>query len=180
MPYYSGKQLSTIPRNFEHLEDQLKGTKTIDVLGSPGYTMRYKGSVKPVFYICHYGKVVGELTTSTPTKFEGPQKKVIVTHLFSIHKDHIGMGLGSNVYRTLVEMGYSILSDKVHFEGGKKLWKNIIKKAPSWEAKVLIVKNGKIETNSRGEPIQVTTETQEDKIWPFMSILLLLTKNENI
>jgi len=113
------------------------------------------------------------------TLFMKMLKKVVAEKLVAFSKDHRGKGLGTKVYHTILNQGFSIVSDEFHKIGGKALWKSIIRKALSWDAYVYLMRNGEV-IRENGEPVLVTPEMDETKIWStdVNTVLLFLTKHK--
>lgn len=62
-------------------------------------------------------------------------------------------GQGYNLYKALVDGGYTLLSDNVQYIGGKKLWDKIIRKAVADGYQVYILKGDKLMRGEDGKAI---------------------------
>lgn len=62
-------------------------------------------------------------------------------------------GQGYNLYKALVDGGYSLLSDNVQYIGGKKLWDKIIRKSVQDGYHVYILKGDKLVRGEDGKAI---------------------------
>lgn len=97
-------------------------------------------------------------------------------------------GLGFNLYQSLVEYGYIIVSDHVQYIGGRKLWEKISKLSTAKNYSVYVVNNGKVALDVDGKPLRYDgTNLADDKIWAASTdkiadsrryVLLLMKKNQ--
>lgn len=101
--------------------------------------------------------------------------------------DNKFQGLGFNLYQSLVEHGYIIVSDHTQYRGGRKLWEKISKLSNAKKYSVYVVNNGKVTLDVNDKPLRYDgTNLADDKIWAASTnkiadsrryVLLLMKKN---
>ena len=75
-------------------------------------------------------------------------------------------GQGYLLYYLLVKAGYVIISDNVQYIGGKKLWEKIVRSGKADGIVVRVVDNGKVVTDTAGNPIDYNgTNIPDNQIW---------------
>jgi len=93
-------------------------------------------------------------------------KNVLQVDSVQIQDKNKFRGLGFNLYKSLVDYGYIIVSDHAQYRGGKKLWEKISKLSNAKNYSVYIVNDGKVVTDDKGELIKYDgTNLADDKIW---------------
>lgn len=120
--------------------------------------------------------VIGRLFTSNELFLNLTPPRTIVEHIITIDSAWKGRGVGVNVYKALIENGFSILSDGVHFEDAFWFWKKLIRLAPKWGINVYLIKGDDYLRDKTGEPKKITTRTNERLIWDLSTDRLLLTR----
>lgn len=74
-------------------------------------------------------------------------------------------GLGTFLYSSLVQAGYTVVSDNLQFLGGQQVWKKIARMHAPNEA-VYIIDHGDLKTNGNGMPIEYDgSNIPDDEIW---------------
>lgn len=124
----------------------------------------------------HTVEVIGRLYTSTGVYSDLAPPKTIVEHIITIDASMKGRGIGVSVYKALIEHGFSIISDGVHFEDAFWFWKKLIRLSPRWGVNVYLIKDGDFVRGKNGMPKIVNTRTNEKLIWDQSSDRLLLTR----
>lgn len=80
--------------------------------------------------------------------------------------DSIGFGYGYLLYKSILNNGYTIVSDETQYKGGKALWQKIVRKAASDLHNVYIMQNGKYMRDAAGKPIVYDgSNISDDTIW---------------
>lgn len=75
-------------------------------------------------------------------------------------------GIGYNLYLSLVEYGYIIVSDHTQYTGGKKLWEKIARSSASKKFEVYVIDNGHPIVDGEGKPLKYDgTNLADEKIW---------------
>jgi len=64
-----------------------------------------------------------------------------------------GFGYGYQLYKMILNKGYTIVSDNVQYVGGKELWLKIIRKSAADKHNVFIMQQGKYMRDESGNPI---------------------------
>lgn len=64
-----------------------------------------------------------------------------------------GFGYGYQLYKMILNQGYTIVSDNVQYVGGKELWLKIIRKSAADRHNVFILQDGKYMRDEAGNPI---------------------------
>ena len=77
-----------------------------------------------------------------------------------------GFGYGYQLYKMILNQGYTIVSDNVQYVGGKKLWLKIIRKSAADLHNVFILQDGKYMRDNSGNPIVFDgVNISPDDIW---------------
>lgn len=121
-------------------------------------------------------EAIGRLYTSTGVYSNLVPTKTIVEHIITIDATMKGRGVGVSVYKALIEHGFSIMSDGVHFEDAFWFWKKLIRLSPRWGVNVYLIKGGDFVRGKNDMPKIVNTRTNEKLIWDQSSDRLLLTR----
>lgn len=106
--------------------------------------------------------------------------KVLQVDIVEVARQNKFEGLGSFLYSSLVQDGYTIISDTLHYKGGYKLWKKLARSHLSNEA-VYILDHGHLLMDG-DKPIEYDgNNIPEDQIWSDGSdlkkfVLLVYTK----
>lgn len=89
-------------------------------------------------------------------------------HISTVPK-YEGRGLANHIYAALISEGYVIVSDEVHYLGGKQLWKKIARtKKQNYNYLVYVydVNNNQYISDASGNPIEYdSTNISDNKIW---------------
>lgn len=102
--------------------------------------------------------------------------KTIVEHIITIDDGYKGQGIGAEVYKSLIDNGFTIVSDSVHFEDAFWFWKKLIKTAPKLGIKVYLIKDNSLVRNRDGNLKFITTRTPESLIWDLGTDRIVLTR----
>ena len=110
--------------------------------------------------------------------------KVLQVSMVQIADDIKMRGCGKVLYQTLVKAGYTIISDNVHYEGGKALWKSLASSIKANEA-IYIADNGTILTSSMNDPIMYNgSNVLDNVIWSGDDqkrfVVLIYTQTRNL
>lgn len=65
-----------------------------------------------------------------------------------------GTGFGYEIYKAILSAGYALFSDYVQYNGGRKLWEKIIRRAGQDGHYVLVCRDGHIMKDAEGKPIK--------------------------
>jgi hypothetical protein len=77
-----------------------------------------------------------------------------------------GFGYGYHLYKSLLNQGFTIVSDNVQYIGGKELWLKIIRKSAADNHNVFILQGGKYMRDANGNPIVYDgVNISADDIW---------------
>lgn len=77
-----------------------------------------------------------------------------------------GTGFGYEIYKALLNAGYALYSDAVQYNGGRKLWEKIIRKAGQHGHYVMVVRDGEIMKDKDGQPIKFNgANIPLDQVW---------------
>jgi len=75
-------------------------------------------------------------------------------------------GQGYNLYKALIDNGYTLLSDNCQYIGGRKLWDKVIRKAVGEGYKVYVLKGEQLIRDANGNPIAFDgSNIPHDQIW---------------
>lgn len=97
---------------------------------------------------------------SFPNNFQ----RILQVHKVAIDRTHGSRGMASSIYKLLVSMGYTIVSDDTQFEPAQSLWKRIAAD-PSAKVYVADVEHGLFKDDN-GEPILYNGSNIPDQdIW---------------
>lgn len=113
-------------------------------------------------------------------EIEGPVLQVSVVQA----KDNAqGTGFGYEMYKAILNAGYSIISDYTQYNGGQKLWEKIVNRSGQDGHYVLVMKYGEIMTEKNGAPIKYNgANIPFDTIWgdttDHSNTLLVATNNK--
>jgi len=92
------------------------------------------------------------------------QRKMLQVNLVTVADEARFMGVGSFLYSSLAQAGFTVISDTHQFKGGKELWKKLARARRKDEV-VYILNKGKILTDEHG-PIEYNGENIPDnEIW---------------
>jgi hypothetical protein len=116
-------------------------------------------------------------------------KNVLQVDGVQIHDKSRFRGVGFNLYKSLVDYGYVVVSDHVQYRGGKKLWEKIANLSTASNYSVYIINDGEVSLDDNGDPLKYNgTNLADDKIWATPAtkttdsrryVLLLMKKNDN-
>lgn len=77
-----------------------------------------------------------------------------------------GAGYGYQLYKFLLDNGYTVVSDNVQYIGGKELWKKIIRRAARDDHSVQVLQQGKYIRDANGKVINYNgNNIADDVIW---------------
>jgi len=77
-----------------------------------------------------------------------------------------GFGYGYQLYKILLDRGFTIVSDNIQYIGGKELWAKIIRKSAIDNHNVFILRDGKYMRDENGKPIVYDgTNVSADDVW---------------
>ena len=77
-----------------------------------------------------------------------------------------GAGFGYQLYKALLNAGYTLASDNVQYIGGKELWKKIVHRAARDGHSVMILQRGKYLRDAEGNPVIYNgLNVRDDVIW---------------
>lgn len=98
--------------------------------------------------------------------------------------DARGTGFGYELYKTLLDAGYTLVSDHTQYRGGKALWMKVLRRAAADGHYVMILKDGKFMRDASGQIIKYDgTNIPDDQIWgkkgsvPHFNTLLVARNN---
>lgn len=96
-------------------------------------------------------------------EIEGPCLQV---DLVQAEANQQGTGFGYEIYKAVLAAGYALISDYVQYNGGRKLWEKIIRRAGQDGHHVLVMRNGEIMTQRNGAPIKFNgNNIPVDQVW---------------
>jgi hypothetical protein len=127
-----------------------------------------------------YGQLIFKTKLKLGVDVKDVTDKVLQVDVVEVARQAKMEGLGTFLYSSLVQAGYSIITDTLHYEGGYKLWKKISRAHKANEV-VYILDHGKLMLDDQGKPIEYDGENvPEDQIWSDDElkkfVLLLYTK----
>jgi hypothetical protein len=77
-----------------------------------------------------------------------------------------GRGLAYNLYKMLLNRGYTVVSDNIQYVGGRKLWEKILRQSSVENHNVFILQNGKYLRDANGAPLVYDgVNISADDIW---------------
>ena len=77
-----------------------------------------------------------------------------------------GFGLGYNLYKTLLNNGYTLVSDNVQYIGGRELWKKIVRYSAKENHNVFIMRYGKYLRDDNEQVIRYDgSNIPDSEIW---------------
>ena len=80
--------------------------------------------------------------------------------------DAQGFGYGYQLYKMILNHGYTIVSDNIQYVGGKELWLKIIRKSAADRHNVFVLQDGKYMRDQAGNPIIFDgVNISPDDIW---------------
>lgn len=92
-------------------------------------------------------------------------QKVLQVGLVTVVKESQFMGLGTFLYSSLVQAGFTIISDNHQFKGGKELWKKL-GRSPLAGTAVYLMNRGEVVSDANGNPIEYNgMNIPDDQIW---------------
>jgi hypothetical protein len=93
-----------------------------------------------------------------------------------------GEGYGYQLYKAIINAGYTLISDNVQYRGGKALWDKIITKSATDLHNVYVIQNGKFLKDRQKNPIKFNgTNLPSDAVWgddPEHHYALLMVSNK--
>lgn len=127
-----------------------------------------------------YGQLIFKNKLKLGVDVQQVVHKVLQVDIVEVAEEMKQEGLGTFLYSSLVQDGFSIISDTLHYEGGYKLWKKLARSHRSDEA-VYILDHGQLMMGEDGKPIEYDGENvPEEQIWSDDElkkfVLLLYTK----
>jgi hypothetical protein len=152
--------ISKIKSGAETLWSILKKDKTKAIIGSIGIR---KEDGKPGL------KMLGELEFKKPDLAFDKDIKT-PGHVLQVDSvivyDTKFNGIGYNLYLSIVEAGYILVSDHTQFVGGRKLWEKLAKFTSSNKYAVYVLDNGSPVLDDQGEPLAYNgSNLSDEKIW---------------
>ena len=89
--------------------------------------------------------------------------KLVQVSLVEVDKTIKLSGLGSFLYSSMVQAGYSVVSDNLQFLGGQAVWKKIARDHLPNEA-VYVIDHGNLMTDDSGKPIEYDGSNIPDNV----------------
>ncbi len=97
---------------------------------------------------------------------EAGHGKVVQVDTVTAADEARGAGYGYQLYKFLLDAGYTVVSDNIHFRAGKELWKKIIRRSGRDMHNVYILTRGEYVKDKSGNPIAYNgSNIPEDQIW---------------
>jgi len=130
-----------------------------------------------------FGQLLFKLTLKIGADVKPLMDKILQVDLVEVARQNKFEGLGTFLYSSLVQDGYTIISDTLQYEGGYKLWKKIARSHLANEA-VYILDHGHLILDKDGKPVLYDGENvPEEEIWSDNSdlkkfVLLVYTKKK--
>lgn len=92
-------------------------------------------------------------------------QNIIQISLVDVVKENKFAGLGSFLYSSLAQAGFTVISDTHHFLGGKALWQKL-GRAHKPDEVVYVMNRGQMFMDANGRPIEYDgSNIPEEKIW---------------
>lgn len=92
-------------------------------------------------------------------------QKVLQVSVVTVVNDDKFKGLASFLYSSLVQAGYTVISDTSHFIGGRQLWKKLARSHLPNEG-VYLINNGNAVMDADGKPLEYNgTNVPDADIW---------------
>ena len=118
--------------------------------------------------VMSYGNIIfkGQYKLGTAANsIQLQSQQVLQISVVTVIKDDKFKGLGSFMYSSLVQAGFTIISDNQHFVGGKELWKKLSRSHLANEV-VYLINRGAVVLDEAGKPLEYNgTNLPDDKIW---------------
>lgn len=93
------------------------------------------------------------------------QQNVLQVSLVDVVKENKFIGLGSFLYSSLAQAGFTIISDTHHFLGGKALWKKL-GRARRPDEVVYVMDKGQVLMDEQNRPIEYDgSNIPDERIW---------------
>lgn len=115
-----------------------------------------------------YGQIIFKedlvLSNKTLQKFAKPHN-ILQIELVEIARENKFAGLASFMYSSIVQAGYTVISDTLQFKGGAELWKKIARSHLPNEA-VWLIDHGDVTLDADGKPVEYDGKNMPDsEIW---------------
>lgn len=92
-------------------------------------------------------------------------KNVLQVDVVEVYSKEKSNGFGYNLYLSLVEHGYVLISDHTQYVGGRKLWEKLAKFSGN-KFDVYVIDNGNVILDESGKPLKYDGKNiADEKIW---------------
>jgi hypothetical protein len=76
------------------------------------------------------------------------------------------VGYGYQLYKAVMDAGYTLISDNVQYRGGRRLWEKIVKRSAVDNHNVFIIRDGEYLTDDNGDRIKYDgSNIRDSEIW---------------
>lgn len=112
-----------------------------------------------------FGQLIFKDRLKIDAKDSRLMNKVLQVSVVEVVRESKMKNLGSFLYSSLVQEGYTILSDNLQYEGGYQLWKKLARSHLPNEV-VYIMDHGRLMLDDKGQPVEYDgTNIPDEKIW---------------